>query len=155
MSRLHVIFDLDDTLYPERQFAISGFRAAGAWAKAELGVDGLAEEMTGLLEAGMLGRIFSTVLERHAPNHTPEHVKAAASQVARPSGSSLSPLAVKPNRFLGAPGRIIVERMVDGETSEEDYPTLVDEIRMTIGNVGQTSTLGRSLAWRTVIRPTR
>ena len=86
MSRLHVIFDLDDTLYPERQFAISGFRAAGAWAKAELGVDGLAEEMTGLLEAGMLGRIFSTVLERHAPNHTPEHVKAlhAAYRTAEP-----------------------------------------------------------------------
>ena len=76
----------------------------------------------------------------------PEHVQAAANQVARGSGSA--PVA-PPNRFLGAPNRIIVERMVDGELAEDDYPTLVDEIRMTIGNVGQSSTLGRSLAWRT------
>ncbi|MEO8451093.1 MAG: serine/threonine-protein kinase [Gemmatimonadota bacterium] len=83
----------------------------------------------------------------------PAHVQAAASEVARSPGSSSSASVVKPNRFLGAPARIIVERMVEGETSEEDYPTLVDEIRMTIGSVGQTSTLGRSLAWRTVNPP--
>ena len=76
MSRLLVIFDLDDTLYPERQFAISGFRAAARWAQAEFGVAGLEAEMTAMLDDGMLGKIFSTVLARHAPNHTPEHAKA-------------------------------------------------------------------------------
>ena len=29
MSGLVLVFDLDDTLYPERQFALSGFEAAG------------------------------------------------------------------------------------------------------------------------------
>ena len=33
MSHLVLVFDLDDTLYPERQFALSGFQAAGRWAK--------------------------------------------------------------------------------------------------------------------------
>ena len=40
MSDLVLVFDLDDTLYPEREFALSGFRAAGRWAAAELGVEG-------------------------------------------------------------------------------------------------------------------
>ena len=76
MSRLHVIFDLDDTLYPERQFAISGFRAAARWAETEFGVRGLDAEMTAMLDGGMLGRIFTTVLAKHVPQHTPEHATA-------------------------------------------------------------------------------
>ncbi len=33
-----IVFDLDDTLYPERDFVHSGFRAAAAWAETHLGV---------------------------------------------------------------------------------------------------------------------
>lgn len=76
MSRLRVVFDLDDTLYPERQFALCGFRACGVWAKAEFGVDGVGEEMTRLLDAGMLGKLFKMVLESHVPDHRPEHLVA-------------------------------------------------------------------------------
>ncbi|MBS0242471.1 MAG: HAD family hydrolase [Proteobacteria bacterium] len=76
MSRLHVIFDLDDTLYPERQYAIEGFRSAGRWAEQRFGVKGLDVEMTQMLDAGMLGKLFATVLARHVPDHTPEDVKA-------------------------------------------------------------------------------
>jgi putative hydrolase of the HAD superfamily len=50
MSELILVFDLDDTLYPERQFALSGFAAAGRWAEAELGLGGLAEDMARLLD---------------------------------------------------------------------------------------------------------
>ena len=59
-----VIFDLDDTLYPERSFAISAFEEAGRWAEAELGAAGLAADMTALLDSGHLGRLFTLVLER-------------------------------------------------------------------------------------------
>ena len=46
-----LVFDLDDTLYPERDFALSGFKAAERWASAELGLaPGLAREMTRLLD---------------------------------------------------------------------------------------------------------
>ena len=34
-----VVFDLDDTLYPEMGFVISGFRAVADWAASEWGVD--------------------------------------------------------------------------------------------------------------------
>lgn len=76
MSRLRVVFDLDDTLYPERQFALCGFKACGEWARAEFGIEGLADEMTRLLDAGYLGRLFKTVLEAHVPDHTSEHHQA-------------------------------------------------------------------------------
>lgn len=76
MPRLKLVFDLDDTLYPERQFALSGFRAAARWAKAELGVDGLDEDMTRLLDAGHLGRLFRMVLAERVPDHKPEHAEA-------------------------------------------------------------------------------
>ena len=81
MTRLRMIFDLDDTLYPEREFAQCGFRAAARWAKAELDIDGLDADMTRLLDAGHLGRLFGMALEERRPGaHTPEH--AAALQAA-------------------------------------------------------------------------
>lgn len=76
MSRLRVVFDLDDTLYPERQFAVCGFRACGVWAKEQFGVEGVGEEMTRLLDTGMLGKLFKSVLESHIPDHKPEHLIA-------------------------------------------------------------------------------
>lgn len=33
-----IIFDLDDTLYPERDYVLSGFRAVAAWAEARLAI---------------------------------------------------------------------------------------------------------------------
>ncbi|MDJ0753309.1 MAG: HAD family hydrolase [Ardenticatenaceae bacterium] len=33
-----VVFDMDDTLYPEREFVLSGFRAVAVWAQRHLGI---------------------------------------------------------------------------------------------------------------------
>lgn len=73
--RTIVVFDLDDTLYPEREFAISGFRATEAWAHGQIGVSmGLAQEMTRLLDEGHLGPLFAMALKTHYPQHTPEQL---------------------------------------------------------------------------------
>ena len=71
-----VVFDLDDTLYPERQFALSGFQAVDRWAAGTLGVEGLAVEMTRLLDDGHLGQIFAMALKGKLPDHTQEHLEA-------------------------------------------------------------------------------
>jgi putative hydrolase of the HAD superfamily len=76
MRRHTVVFDLDDTLYPERQWALSGFRAAERWAKEALGLDGLAADMTRLLDQGHRGRIFDLVLAERLGTAAPETVKA-------------------------------------------------------------------------------
>lgn len=76
MSRLHLVFDLDDTLYPERQYAVAGFRSAARWASAQFGVPDLTDEMTAMLDGGLLGKLFAAVLARHVPDHTAEHLDA-------------------------------------------------------------------------------
>jgi putative hydrolase of the HAD superfamily len=74
MNRLVLVFDLDDTLYPEREFALSGFRAAGRWAAAELGVEGLDADMARLFDDGHLGKLFAIALGHKLPAHTPEQL---------------------------------------------------------------------------------
>jgi len=105
-------------------------------------LEATAPTASGALSLGGIQRIAAEV------GIPPEHVSAAARDLGRPSARP-----PKANWFLGAPNRIVTERVVEGEVQEEHYPVLVDEVRMTVGNVGQTSTLGRSLAWRTVNPP--
>ncbi|MEQ1615721.1 MAG: HAD family hydrolase [Hyphomicrobiaceae bacterium] len=73
-----MVFDLDDTLYPERDFAVSAFGAAAEWARTALGVAGLADDMTKLLDDGHLGRLFTLVLERRGidPVHGADLIEA-------------------------------------------------------------------------------
>jgi putative hydrolase of the HAD superfamily len=59
-----IVFDLDDTLYLERDFARSGFEAAGAWLYRQAGVPGLAEVCVDLFEAGLRERVFDEALVR-------------------------------------------------------------------------------------------
>lgn len=62
-----VVFDLDDTLYPERAYVLSGFRAVATWAEEHLGIaaaQGLAE-LSQLFDEGVRGNIFNRWLENH------------------------------------------------------------------------------------------
>jgi putative hydrolase of the HAD superfamily len=74
MLNIILVFDLDDTLYPERQFALSGFAAAERWAESSLGLSGLAADMTRLLDQGHLGQLFRLALSQHMPDHAPQHL---------------------------------------------------------------------------------
>jgi serine/threonine-protein kinase len=76
---------------------------------------------------------------------------AARSLDARATPSAPPPEAPKKNWFLGAPTRLVYERVVDGEVPDAEFPLMVDEIRRVLRNVGQVSQLGRSFAW-TMIR---
>ncbi|BCP53910.1 haloacid dehalogenase [Kaistia sp. 32K] len=59
-----IVFDLDDTLYLERDFGRSGFAAAGEWLFRQVGVPGLGEVCVDLFEAGVRGRVFDEALVR-------------------------------------------------------------------------------------------
>ena len=71
-----LVFDLDDTLYSERQFAISGFRACERWLEAEHGVGSVVDEMTRLLDAGYMRQLFVDVLKGRVPHATDRHLEA-------------------------------------------------------------------------------
>jgi putative hydrolase of the HAD superfamily len=59
-----VVFDLDDTLFLERDYVRSGFDAAGRWASAHLAIDGFAAAAWELFEHGVRGSTFDQALER-------------------------------------------------------------------------------------------
>lgn len=61
MHRL-VVFDIDDTLYLEREYVRSGFDAVGVWARTELGVADLGARAWETFESGVRGRIFDEAL---------------------------------------------------------------------------------------------
>ncbi len=68
MRKLRAIaFDLDDTLYPERDYALSGFSAVATWAEAALGIphEQVYSELKGLFGAGVRRTIFNQWLEGH------------------------------------------------------------------------------------------
>lgn len=57
-----IVFDLDDTLYPERPYARSGLRAAGAWAARACGLETLGAVAVDLFDAGRRGDVFQAAL---------------------------------------------------------------------------------------------
>ncbi|MET4694677.1 HAD family hydrolase [Endozoicomonas lisbonensis] len=59
-----VVFDLDDTLYPEASYVMSGFKAVDRYFCEELGVPGFYRHAQHLFQKGHRGRIFNEVLDR-------------------------------------------------------------------------------------------
>lgn len=74
MSRA-LVFDLDDTLYPEHQFVLSGFRAVDSWLMQNRGISGFLPIAAQLFHAGHRGNIFDQALTELGTTTTPEHVK--------------------------------------------------------------------------------
>lgn len=62
-----IVFDLDDTLYLERDYVMSGFRSVAQWVDARLGIT-TAQcqlELAALFDAGVRGKIFNHWLVAH------------------------------------------------------------------------------------------
>jgi putative hydrolase of the HAD superfamily len=57
-----IVFDLDDTLYLERDFVLSGFAAADRWFAVEYRQTGLEQACTTLFEQGRRGCVFDEAL---------------------------------------------------------------------------------------------
>lgn len=75
MPRHIIVFDLDDTLYSERQFAVSGFRACERWLEEKFGVGSVVEEMTRLLDDGHMRSLFELVMAARVPGLSPRDVE--------------------------------------------------------------------------------
>lgn len=71
-----LVFDLDDTLFPEHQFVMSGFRAVDRWLAANESVTGFLREADRLFVAGHRGRIFNEALESMGLSADPQRVSA-------------------------------------------------------------------------------
>jgi putative hydrolase of the HAD superfamily len=63
MRPLCAVFDIDDTLYLERDYVASGFRAVGQWAAHWLGIANFAEVSNSIFDSGVRSRIFDQAAE--------------------------------------------------------------------------------------------
>ncbi|NUQ63593.1 MAG: HAD-IA family hydrolase [Pirellulales bacterium] len=62
-----IVFDLDDTLYPEHQYVQSGIRAVAAWAERQFGMprEHVLEELENKIRTGVRNRTFDGWLAAH------------------------------------------------------------------------------------------
>jgi putative hydrolase of the HAD superfamily len=100
-----VVFDIDDTLYLERDYVRSGFGVAGRWASRWLRIDDFAERCWNHFNAGARSSIFNLVLTETCGKANPELVSTlieiyrthtpaiALADDARESLAALSPFA--------------------------------------------------------------
>ncbi|MFE0558227.1 HAD family hydrolase [Paenibacillus sp. NPDC058910] len=58
-----VVFDLDDTLYMEKEYVISGFQEVDLWVRRHFKVQGFFEKAILLFNQGHRGHIFNEALE--------------------------------------------------------------------------------------------
>lgn len=71
------VFDLDDTLYPESQFVLSGFRAVAAAFSARLGTpDAAFARMVELSQSDARGRVFDALLMERTGEADPREAAA-------------------------------------------------------------------------------
>lgn len=67
-----VVFDLDDTLFPEHQFVYSGFHAVSEWMLRHYSVFGFFDVAWSLFQAGKRGTIFNQALEQLEIQYDPD-----------------------------------------------------------------------------------
>jgi len=64
-----VVFDLDDTLFPEYQFVLSGFHAVSEWVLNKYAVTGFYATAKTLFKQGFRGNVFNTALSELNVNY--------------------------------------------------------------------------------------
>jgi putative hydrolase of the HAD superfamily len=62
MSRLCIVFDLDDTLYLERDYVFSGFQAVGRWVESKLHLTNFAQRASEIFANGSGADTFRETL---------------------------------------------------------------------------------------------
>jgi putative hydrolase of the HAD superfamily len=83
LSQRTVVFDVDDTLYLERDYVRSGFHAVGAWIAEREGIANFFEIAMAKFEAGFRGRIFNSVLEELGAVPEPALIAALVAEYRR------------------------------------------------------------------------
>jgi putative hydrolase of the HAD superfamily len=72
MTELCVVFDIDDTLYLERDYVRSGFQAVGKWAEDWLGIHDFCGACWREFESGRRATIFDRALAAGGQEPSPE-----------------------------------------------------------------------------------
>ena len=116
--RRAVVFDIDDTLYLERDYVRSGFAAAGAWARTELGLADLGERAWAIFQEGVRGRIFDEALAA-CGGRVDGAVVAQLVDVYRSHAPAIEPFADVAAWLAGRPADVAVAVVTDGPLASQ------------------------------------
>jgi putative hydrolase of the HAD superfamily len=121
MSRWRaVVFDLDDTLYPERAYVRGGFEAVARWASDTMGEEPQAvlDELWSMFEAGVRGDTFDRWLRRRG--REPGTDRAAMIDAYRRHRPRLAPYPDVVPTLEGLHGRARLGLITEGAREVQD-----------------------------------
>lgn len=139
-----VVFDLDDTLYPERAFIESAFRAVGQRVQAEWGVPEFGHRCLELFAAGVRGNTFQRAYADAAGEVLSEHRAAELLRMYRdhaPPSLPWHPDALEAVKALH--GRVPLALLSDGFLPTQAHKARALGVECWISDPVFTESLGR------------
>jgi putative hydrolase of the HAD superfamily len=147
-----VVFDLDDTLYLERDYVISGFHAVAAWAERELNLpfDESLADLRSLFDEGAHRNTFDVWLRAH--DLAPEtHVRTMVG-VYREHDPAISTFEVVPGLLARLAETCRVGLITDGRSPVQRRKMTALGLRSSFDAVVLTGDFGRDW-WKPSVRP--
>ena len=147
-----VVFDMDDTLYPERAYVLSGFRAVAAWVEERAGIpatEGFGE-LRDLFEQGVHGDTFDRWLARH--DLSPEEMVPELIQVYRDHEPTLTPYPEVPGVLDALRKRYRLGLVSDGYLAVQQRKLAALGLARCFDAVVFSDTWGRA-CWKPHTRP--
>jgi putative hydrolase of the HAD superfamily len=108
-----IVFDIDDTLYLERDYVRSGFRFVGEWARHNLGIEDFADHAWRAFEAGTRGSTFNCVLQQCGVDPTPKLIGTLV-DLYRTHDPEIELLPDARDCLEGLAGRVALATVTDG-----------------------------------------
>ena len=139
-----VVFDLDDTLYAEREYVRSGYRAVAACLREARGLDERFEQwLWARFESGRRERAFDALSEHFGLGLTREEI-ARLVAVYREHSPGIRPYDGAPELLAGLRGRVRLGLLSDGFLPAQDRKLEALGMRGVFDAVVWTEALGRS-----------
>ena len=140
-----VIFDVDDTLYPETAYVASGYRAVGRWAEETLGLPGprVAEELGELFAAGVRSGTFDRWLAARCLD--PAHVGAMVAAY-RDHAPRIDPFPAIPGLLAQLGQRVPLGVVTDGRARAQRAKVAALGLAPSFGAIACSEELGEGAA---------
>ncbi len=148
---------------PPSTDVLSSTEANAVWERAAL-----LQEMTGQVAPPLLRRDLTNASQQATSGYRLDDVREAAAEVgiapryvdralAERAGNDVAVASVqdgpamskKINAFLGSRTKIEFEAVIDGELEGSDFEDVADAIHRNVGDLGNISTIGKSVTWTT------
>lgn len=108
-----VVFDIDDTLYLERDYVNSGFTAVSAWLESEKGICGFRDLAWAEFEKGVRGNIFDIVFEKFGST-VENGIVAECVRVYRHHHPKIAMQPDASSCIAGLKGKVAIAALTDG-----------------------------------------